>query len=55
MPEKNYLHIGRELQERLTKSAERNGIRDVRAPWATRARMILEKVLDEEEGDDENE
>ena len=49
MPEKNYLHIEREMQDRLIQSAERNGIRSGRAPWAIRARMILEKVLDEEE------
>lgn len=49
MSEMNYLHINKELQERLAKSAERNHIRKVRAPWATRARIILEKALDEEE------
>ena len=49
MPEKNFLHIDRSLQDRLIQSAERNGIRTGRAPWAVRARMILEKVLDEEE------
>jgi hypothetical protein len=49
MSEMNYLHISKQLQERLIKSAERNAIRSGRAPWATRARMILEKALDEEE------
>jgi hypothetical protein len=49
MSEKNYLHISKSLQGRLIESAKRNGIREGRAPWATRARMILERVLDEEE------
>lgn len=49
MPEMNYLHISKELQERLKESADRNMIRSGRAPWAVRARMILEKALDEEE------
>ena len=48
----NYLKVGKELLDRLKQSAERNMIRRGRAPWATRARMVLEKALDEEEKDE---